>query len=77
MTSDSAAARVPPTRPSIQQADQLAEELQNRQKAARQRIVSLLRSYPRDTPPEHIIFGYGGVRISFGEMLDAFGVANP
>lgn len=52
-----------------------ATVLQNRQKAAKQKIVGLLHSYPRDTPPEHIIFGYGGVRITFGDLQDAFGVS--
>lgn len=49
--------------------------LQERQKAAKQKIVDLLYSYPRDTPPEHVIFGYGGVRITFGELQDAFCVS--
>ena len=41
---------------------------------AKQKLVGLLKLYPRHTPPEHIIFGYGGVKITFSDLLDAFGV---
>ena len=41
---------------------------------AREKLVKLIRSYPRDTPWEHILFGYGGVKVTLGDMVEALNV---
>ena len=46
----------------------------SRIKASKEKIVKLLRGYPRDAPSEFVLFGYGGVKINLGEMKDAFGI---
>jgi hypothetical protein len=55
----------------------LAQEVRDNnelQAIAKTKLVKLLRSYPRDTPFEHILFGYGGVKVTLGDLLDAFNV---
>jgi len=38
------------------------------------KISNMLKTYPRDTPDEHILFGYGSYRITFADMRQAFGL---
>lgn len=52
----------------------LAAHRDEQQRTARAKIARLLKAYPRDAPPEFILFGYGGVKVTLGEMKDAFGL---
>lgn len=52
----------------------MANMREARIKASKDKIVKLLRGYPRDAPAEFVLFGYGGVKINLGEMKDAFGI---
>jgi hypothetical protein len=45
-----------------------------RKKAAKEKIYNLIRSYPKDTPDEWVVFGYGGTRVNLGDLKDLFGV---
>jgi len=45
-----------------------------RKRAAKDKLVALIKSYPKDTSDEWVVFGYGGVRISLGDLKDVFGV---
>ena len=50
-------------------------ELRDEQKRyAKEKIYNLVRSYPKDTQDEWVVFGYGGVRITIGDLRDLFGV---
>jgi hypothetical protein len=51
-----------------------AELMDNRKKYAKEKIYNLVRSYPKDTQDEWVVFGYGGVRITLGDLKDLFGV---
>ena len=51
-----------------------AQDKLERQQIAKAKLVKLIRSYPRDTPWEHILFGYGGVKVTLGDMVEAFSV---
>jgi hypothetical protein len=53
-----------------QQVDQLDE----RKRYAKEKIYNLIRSYPKDTQDEWVVFGYGGVRVTIGDLRDLFGV---
>jgi hypothetical protein len=46
----------------------------NRKKHAKEKIYNLVRSYPKDTSDDWVVFGYGGVRVNLGELRDLFGV---
>ena len=46
----------------------------NRKKYAKEKIYNLVRSYPKDTSDDWVVFGYGGTRITLGDMKDLFGV---
>jgi len=48
--------------------------MDNRKKYAKEKIYNLVRSYPKDTQDEWVVFGYGGVRITLGDLKDLFGV---
>jgi hypothetical protein len=45
-----------------------------RKRMAKGKIYNLVCSYPKDTSDDWVIFGYGGVRISLGDMKDLFGI---
>lgn len=47
-----------------------ADEMDERRKAAQDKLVALVRSYPTHTPPDHILFGYGGRKIYLSDMWD-------
>ena len=51
-----------------------AEIADNAQRIAKAKIYNLVRSYPKDTPDEWTVFGYGGVRVTLGDLKDLFGV---
>lgn len=37
------------------------------------KLRALIAAYPDDTPAEHVLFGYAGVRVTFGDMKAMFG----
>ena len=45
-----------------------------RKRMAKEKVFGLVKSYPKDTPDDWVVFGYGGVRISLGDLKDLFGV---
>jgi hypothetical protein len=58
----------------MERLDQLAEVREIAAQAAKHKITKLLRGYPRDAPAEFVLFGYAGVKVTLGEMKDAFGI---
>jgi len=62
--------------PTIEEANKrhAAELMDNRKRAAKEKIYNLIRSYPKDTQDDWVVFGYGGTRISLGDLKDLFGV---
>ena len=55
-------------------AQHLQDLMQDRKRVAKEKIYNLVRSYPKDTSDEWVVFGYGGVRISLGDFKDLFGI---
>lgn len=51
-----------------------ADDRDERRRMAQDKLVALLRSYPNHTPPEHILFGYGGVKVHLSDLLDLMGM---
>lgn len=51
-----------------------AEALEQRRRAAQDKLVALVQSYPSHTPPDHILFGYGGRKIYLSDLWDLFGI---
>lgn len=41
-------------------------------KEAYDKLAALIHNYPDDTPDEHVLFGYGGVIVRFGDMRALF-----
>ena len=54
--------------------EQMAQLRDQRMQESKQKLTRLLRAYPRDAPAELIVFGYGGVKVTLGELKDAFGI---
>jgi hypothetical protein len=52
----------------------LATLMDNRKLLAKEKIYNMVRSYPKDTHDEWVVFGYGGVKISLGDLKDLFGI---
>jgi|KBSSwiS6_1023812.scaffolds.fasta_scaffold01773_5 hypothetical protein len=63
-----------PAQTEMERLDALAEMRETAAAAAKQKITKLLRGYPRDAPAEFVLFGYAGVKVTLGEMKDAFGI---
>jgi len=62
--------------PTVEEANKshLEELLGSRKRLAKEKIYNLVRSYPRDTPDDWVVFGYGGVKVNLGDLKDLFGV---
>jgi len=55
-------------------ASHLANLLDNRKRVAKEKVHNLVRSYPRDTPDDWVVFGYAGTKVNLGDLKDLFGI---
>lgn len=63
--------------PTIEEANKthLANLMENRKRIAKEKLYNIVRSYPLDTSDDWVVFGYGGQRVTLGDLKDLFGVA--
>jgi len=47
---------------------------EQRKRVAKEKIYGLVQSYPKDTSDDWVVFGYGGIRVTLGDLKDLFGV---
>lgn len=58
----------------VEQGQQKELTRNQRGKAAGDKLVKIAQSFPRTTPDEHVVFGFGGIKFTLGDLRDVTGI---